>query len=171
MSDANETEIKKQESKETFSREYVHELREENKNWRLKTQEIETAKRAAEESAAASKREAEEAVSKAMQSASQKIMMAELKASALKAGMVDLDGLKLADLSSIKLSDDGSIEGADSLMEALKEAKPYLFKPVSASSTQTSATPKPETPKAKMATEMTDEEYKKAKADIIKRNR
>jgi hypothetical protein len=40
-----------------------------------------------------------------------------------------------------------------------------------ASSTQTSATPQPETPKAKMATEMTDEEYKKAKADIIKRNR
>jgi hypothetical protein len=46
-----------------------------------------------------------------------------LKAAALKAGLVDLDALALADTSK----DDGTARGAAELVAALKEAKPYLF--------------------------------------------
>jgi len=86
------------------------------------------------------------------------VIRAELKAAALKAGMVDLDGLKLADLSNVKLNDAGEVEGADTLMEELKKSKPYLF-----GSTQNSSNPgtppNPKPPTAKKATEMTPAEY------------
>ena len=127
---------------ETFSREYVTELREENKTHRLKNQEAETHKQAAlkeaeEAKAALKKRDEEVEAFKAetKTSADQRVIRAELKAEAVKAGMIDLDGLKLADLSTITLDDKGDVVGAEALFKALKESKPYLFKAVSTSST------------------------------------
>jgi hypothetical protein len=76
--------------------------------------------------------------------------------------MVDLDGLKLADLSTVKLNDAGEVEGADALMTALKEAKPYLF----AAPTGTSRPgdpPPPAPPGEKVVKDMTKEEYAAAK--------
>ena len=151
--------------KETFSREYVKELREENKGWRLKAQQLEKErddhKTAAEKAAA----EAEGKIKEAHTAAEQRVIRAELKAEALKAGMVDLDGLKLADLSSIKINDAGEVEGAAELMEELKKGKPYLF-----GATQNSSTPgnppNPKPPAAKKATEMTAEEYAAARKQI-----
>lgn len=150
------------ESRETFSGEYVRELRAENKGWRLKAQQLEqdsnTHKAAAEKAAA----EAELKVKEANSAADQRIIRAELKTAALKAGMVDLDGLKLADLSSVTLNEQGEVEGADALMEALKKAKPFLF-----ANSQNSSTPEnPPNPKpgsAKNAKDMTDEEYERAR--------
>jgi ribosomal protein L29 len=52
---------------------------------------------------------------------------AELKVAAQKARLIDLDWLKLVDMSKVTLEDDGTVKGADELMAALKEAKPYLF--------------------------------------------
>jgi hypothetical protein len=128
---------------ETFSREYVSELRGENKGLRLKAQEMEQRAKAAEEAATAKATAAEaaaaEAVKTATEAAQTRIMTAELKAAALKAGMIDMDGLKLADLSTVKLNDNGELEGADALMTALKESKPYLFKETKS----TSSTGKP----------------------------
>lgn len=149
-------------SRETFSREYVKELREENKGWRLKASQLERErdehKTAAERAAA----EAEGKVKEAHTAAEQRVIRAELKAEALKAGMVDLDGLKLADLSKVKINDAGEVEGATELMEELKKAKPYLF-----GTTQNSSTPgnppNPKPPAAKKATEMTEEEYAAAR--------
>lgn len=149
-------------SRETFSREYVKELREENKGWRLKASQLERErdehKTAAERAAA----EAEGKIKEAHTAAEQRVIRAELKAEALKAGMVDLDGLKLADLSKIKINDAGEVEGAAELMEEFKKAKPYLF-----GSTQNSSTPgnppNPKPPVAKKATEMSDEEYAAAR--------
>ncbi|MGZ5055858.1 MAG: phage scaffolding protein [Methylobacter sp.] len=141
---------------ETFSREYVTELREENKSHRLARQEAEQKAQAAEEAAQKAKDEAEAHKAELQSKADQRIIRAELKAEAIKAGMIDLDGLKLADLSAIKLDENGEVIGADELMKTLKESKPYLFKAVSTSNTETP--PKPGETQNKKATEMTAEE-------------
>ena len=62
-----------------------------------------------------------------MNMTSEEIIAQRMKAAALKAGMHDLDGLKLADMTKVTLEADGTVKGADELMAALKEAKPYLF--------------------------------------------
>lgn len=149
-------------TRETFSREYVKELREENKGWRLKAQQLERERDEHRTAAEKAAQEAEGKIKEAHTAAEQRVIRAELKAEALKAGMVDLDGLKLADLSKIKINDAGEVEGATELMEELKKAKPYLF-----GATQNSSTPgnppNPKPPAAKKATEMTEEEYAAAR--------
>lgn len=140
---------------ETFSREYVTELRNENKTYRLKAQEEVKKAEAAAEAIANAKKEADERISKATEASNERIKRAELKAIAIKAGIVDLDGLKLADLSKVKLNDAGEVEGADALIDDLKKSKPYLFGTTTTSSTQEK--PKPDT-KPKRVSEMTDAE-------------
>lgn len=151
---------------ETFSREYVHELREENKSWRQKAQEAETARKTADDAKTAAEKERDNKEKEAKSAADQRVIRVELKAAAIKAGMVDLDGLKLADLSKVKLNTDGEVEGADELMEAMKKAKPYLF---AASSSSTGKPPPKGEEKPKLATDMTDAEYKAARAAATKR--
>jgi hypothetical protein len=121
---------------EVFSKEYVRELRHENAGYRLKAQEME---RKAQEAAEAAKKAQEEAAAKAQeteQRAAARIIKAELKAHAIKAGIVDLDALALADLSGVKLNDNGEIEGAEAALDALKKSKPYLFAQTTASTQQ-----------------------------------
>lgn len=143
---------------EVFSREYVQELRAENATYRTKAKDAATV---AEEAKAAAAKAAEEAEAKIKQShdaANDRIIRAEMKAAALKAGMVDLDGLKLADLTKVKLNDAGEVEGADDLMKELKEAKPYLFQS-SSSTSSTEKKPEKKTDAAKTATEMDAKEW------------
>jgi hypothetical protein len=153
---------------QTFSHEYVKELRAENASYRTRAQEAAAKAEAAE---AAAKKAGEEAEAKAVareQAANDRVIRAELKALAVAAGMVDMDGLKLADLSKVKLNDAGEVEGATELMTALKEAKPYLFK----DSTTTSSTQKPPAKKddaPKSAKEMTKEEYAAEKRKLVGR--
>lgn len=151
-----------EDNRESFSREYVKELREENKGWHLKAQQLEKErddhKTAAEKAAA----DAEGKIKEAHTAAEQRVIRAELKAEALKAGMVDLDGLKLADLSKVKINEAGEVEGATELMEELKKAKPYLFAATQNSSTP-GTPPNPKPPAAKKATDMTVEEYAAAR--------
>lgn len=143
--------------KETFSREYVSELRQENKGYRLKASEMEAKAKAAEEAAKKAAEEAKAEKEQTINAANERIIRAELKAEAIKAGMIDLDGLKLADLASVKLNDAGEVEGADKLMEALKAAKPYLFKQPSTSSSK--EPPPNDPPKPKDVRHMTKAEY------------
>lgn len=123
---------------ETFSREYVTEIREEAKTWRERAQakdaeiakakkDAEDAKMAADKIADDAKKEAKTQTDAAKKAADDRIIMAELRTEAIKAGMVDLDGLKLADVSTVKIKEDGTVEGAEALLTALKTAKPYLF--------------------------------------------
>ena len=146
----------------SFSLEYVKELREEAKASRLRAQALEqegaTHKTAAEKAAA----DAAAAVAAATSAANDRILRSELKAIALKAGMIDLDGLKLADLSGVKLKDDGTIDGADAMLEALKKSKPYLFG-AGQSSSPPGTPPSSKPPAAKLAKDMTPEEYKAAR--------
>lgn len=164
----------------TFSAEYVRELRAENKGLRLKNNELQGKVDGFEaDKAAAIKAAVDEAVTKAKDEtraevqaeiqadADQRVLMAELKSEAARAGMVDADGLKLADLSTVTLKD-GKLEGADALFASLKESKPYLFGQPPANSSSTSSTPPATPPAAKKVSEMTDAEYAAAKAAAIK---
>jgi hypothetical protein len=141
-----------------FSAEYVHELREENKAWRLKHQTAEGESAAHKTAAEKAKIDSDEAIKVANTAANERILRSELKAHAIKAGIVDLDALKLVDMTKVKLLDDGTVEGADALFEELKKSKPYLFATTtSTSSTEKKPDPKPGEPKN--VKEMTDEEY------------
>jgi hypothetical protein len=97
------------------------------------------------------------------------LIRAELKAEAIRAGIIDLDGLKFIDPSEVKLSVDGEVEDAPALMTRLKRAKPWLF---SAASLSSIATPPPaQAPRQKLATEMTETEYRTAREIILRNHR
>ncbi|OYV74690.1 MAG: hypothetical protein B7Z74_01870 [Deltaproteobacteria bacterium 21-66-5] len=149
---------------ETFSKEYVRELREENKGWRLKVSELEQSAKAIKDDLGKAAAEAEAKIAEANRTAAERIIRAEIKAAALRAGMIDLDGLKMLDLSAVKLTETGEIEGADALLEAAKKAKPYLFG--DAKTASTAPTPAATPPKTKTAGDMSPEEYKAARERI-----
>ena len=154
-------------SGQTFSAEYVHELREENKAWRLKATEAEKKATDFQATADTATKTAKESAEAAKTEANERIKRAEIKAAAIAAGMIDLDGLKLADLSKVTLKEDGTIEGVDTMLTEFKTAKPYLFGKPNTSSNLTDPPPnKP--PEAKKATEMTDAEYAAAKKELLK---
>lgn len=165
MADENPNPQQEPKEPETFSKDYVRELRAENKGWRLKAQESETKAKAAEEAAMKAKEEADARIADTSKQAEQRIIRAELKALAVKAGIVDVDGLKLVDLSGVKLDDKGDVEGAEALIDSLKKAKPYLF--AAPASTSTAPPPSKEAPAEKKATEMNKEEYAAAKQKLI----
>ena len=154
---------------QTFSREYVSELRNENKGLRLRAQALETEKTALQEKVTAAEATvagAQGKIDAATAASNDRIVRAELKAAALKAGMHDMDGLKLADLSTVKLNDKGEVEGADALMEAMKTAKPYLFQ-AAGTTTHTGPTPPATPPALKHAKDMDASEYATAKAALL----
>lgn len=96
-----------------------------------------------------------------------RMVRAELKAEAIRAGIVDLDGLKLLDLSTAKLNDKGEVEGAATLLATLKRDKPWLF--AGHSSSSIAATPPVAPATTKKATDMSDAEYRAARAALLKR--
>lgn len=151
---------------QTFSREYVQELRHESAAQRTARKAADEKVEAAEAAVKKASEEADAKITAATTAANERIIRAELKAEAIKAGMVDLDGLKLADLSTVKLNDKGEVEGADALMTELKKAKPYLFGATQNTSNPAGNPPKPGDTKPKLATEMTAAEYAEQRANI-----
>jgi hypothetical protein len=98
-----------------------------------------------------------------------RVILAELKVEALRANMIDLDGLQFLDMSQVHLDDDGSVADNAEIIGRLKRAKPWLFATPSSSSI---AKVPPSVPaRQKLAREMSDEEYRIARANIIKRSR
>ncbi len=95
-----------------------------------------------------------------------RLIHAELKSEALRAGMIDLDGLKLVDLTQVELDPNGDVKGATNLMRDLRRNKPWLFggENSSAPSTPPSAQPA----KARSATEMTEAEWRAARAELTR---
>jgi hypothetical protein len=100
--------------------------------------------------------------------AEQRVIFAELKVEAMRAGIIDLDGLKFLDLTEIHLADDGSIAGGSESIRHLKRAKPWLF--LAPSSSSTAKVPPSGPVRQKRATDMTDAEYRIARANIIRRS-
>jgi hypothetical protein len=145
--------------RETFSREYVSELREEAKAHRLRTLDLE--KRYNELDAVYKQRneEAETRIKELTLAARSKLLRAEVKTHALKAGIVDLDALKLLDMDKFKFDEEtGEIENADAIFKELKTAKSYLFQQPNTSSGATQPKAAPAGPIDAM--KMSKEEFK-----------
>lgn len=151
---------------QTFSQQYVTELREENKTWRIKYQEREAALTETAGKLTAAEKAAQEAQTTAQKNADERVLKAELRAFAIKHGVVDAaDALKVLDLSGVKLDADGNIVGADELFEAAKKSKPYLFGTTNTTSTEKK--PPPTDGKVKDVRNMTDAEYAAHKTGYI----
>ncbi len=148
--------------KNTFTKEYVSELRSEAVSLRKKISEIEEIKKSELEN---KEKEISELFDKKISEVGEiykkEIMVAKLEAHAIKAGIVDVDGIKLADLSKISVDENNKLIGGEELIEELKKTKPYLFLKVGASSTYAKETPKPSDAKPFNAMSATPEEYKK----------
>lgn len=96
-----------------------------------------------------------------------RLVRAELRAEAVRHGMVDLDGIKLIDPKGVALGEDGEIRGASTIMRDFKRQKPWLFGLSNTSST--AAAPPAHPPRARAATEMSHDEWQAARRELVRR--
>lgn len=92
-----------------------------------------------------------------------------LRAEATRAGMVDLDGLKLVDASELNVDENGEVVGGAALMASLKRAKPWLFGGSAASSSSAASAPPATPPRQRRAPDMTHDEWQAARAELLRR--
>jgi hypothetical protein len=111
---------------------------------------------------------AEAALSRVQAQVDARLIRAELKAEALRAGMVDLDGLKLLDAADLRLTEAGEVADAPALLAGLKRAKPWLFGMAMSSSSATNP-PRPEPPRTRHANDLSHEEWVAARAVLLRR--
>ncbi len=97
----------------------------------------------------------------------QRLVQAELKAEAIRTGMVDLDGIRLVDTTTLTVNDKGEVAGAAAVMEQMRTTKPWLFSP--ASSSAAASPPPAQMSHARLATEMTREEWQQARTTLLKK--
>lgn len=110
----------------------------------------------------------ERRLTEVQQQAEARLIRAELKAEAIRAGIVDPDGLKLIDVSALKLNESGEFEGAAELISEFKLSKPWLFGSQRSSSSGSIAPPS-NPPRQKLATEMTESEWRHARSMLLGR--
>ena len=96
-----------------------------------------------------------------------KLVQAELRTAAARAGMIDLDGVKLVDTAGLALNEAGELPGGAEIMLRLRQEKPWLFGRSSSSSP--AVAPRASPPKAKTAMEMSVEEWRVARAELLRR--
>jgi hypothetical protein len=111
---------------------------------------------------------AEAALTRVQAETEARLIRAELKAEAIRAGMVDLDGLKLLDLAEIRLNGTGEVADASGIFTKLKRQKPWLFGSP-ASSSAAANPPRPDPPRMRHANELSHEEWLAAKAALLRR--
>jgi hypothetical protein len=63
-----------------------------------------------------------------LSAADKRYIRAEVRAAAIKAGIIDADDVNSIDLSDLRIDDEGNVTGVDELMAAHKERKPHWFK-------------------------------------------
>lgn len=102
------------------------------------------------------------------ESVRKKLIQADLRVHALRAGMIDLDGLRLVEASHLSINDRDEVDGAEALMRELRQAKPWLFAPASTSST--AVPPAAQAPRPKLATEMSEVEWRAARTELLRRD-
>lgn len=105
----------------------------------------------------------------------ERLLRAELRSEAIRAGIVDLDGLRLADTSVITFGDDGAIEGATDVISGLKASKPYLFSNAKDNATfgvttsPVARAPLPAAPELVDARNLTREQWQAERARLLSR--
>lgn len=80
-----------------------------------------------ESACAAAVRDRDDTVAAVREDARSRVVQAELKAHAIQSGIVDLDGLRLADLDGLVVAETGEVQGVEQVIANLRERKPYLF--------------------------------------------
>jgi hypothetical protein len=95
-----------------------------------------------------------------------RLVAANLRTEAVRAGMIDLDGLKLVDFSGLHLDADDKIIDGRNIMAELRRSKPWLFGTASTSSAAVAPASQPV--RQKSAMDMTDEEYAAARTAATK---
>ncbi len=100
-----------------------------------------------------------------------RLVQAELRTEALRAGMVDLDGVRLIDPAAIRLTEAGALEGGAALMARLRQDKPWLFgRGGGGGSSSSGAAAPPAAPAApRSAMDMGVEEWRAARAELLRR--
>ena len=94
-----------------------------------------------------------------------RLILAELRTEALRAGMIDADGVRLLDLANVRLNPDATLPEAPALIALLRAAKPWLF----TRNTSSPAAPPSSTSHApRRATDMTEHEWRQARADLLR---
>jgi hypothetical protein len=109
----------------------------------------------------------EAALRETQAAADRRLIHAELKNQALRNGMIDLDGLKLIDPVDITVDESGEVRGAANLISRLQRDKPWLF--LSGNSSSLASAPLSTPSRSKLATEMTLEEWRTARAELLRR--
>ena len=99
----------------------------------------------------------------------ERVIAAELKVEAVRAGIVDLDGLKLLDASNLAVDENGTVPGAAGAIQTLRSAKPWLFRAVSTSNPASPPSSRP--PRSRSAMDMSDAEYAAAREAILRQYR
>jgi len=95
-----------------------------------------------------------------------RLIMANLQTEAVRAGMIDLDGLKLVDLSGVRLDENDKVVGGRKIMAELRRNKPWLFGVASTSSAAIAPASQPV--RQKTAMDMTEAEYTAARTAVTK---
>ena len=96
-----------------------------------------------------------------------RIVRSELKSEAMRAGMIDLDGLKLVDVGQVKLDENGNVTGGAALMAKMRRDKPWLF--AGASSSSIASVPPSQPARPRLATEMSLDEWRAARSELLRR--
>lgn len=150
-------------------REYVQHLRE-------RTQKSEREAKEARKEAIEAKKQAQDTLTRLESIEKQRrdqIVRSELKVEALKAGVVDFnDFTKIASdqISKIEINDDGEVNGISDLITSYKKSKPWLFKEDTKQSNTSSSfrTPAIDRVGKNDVSKLSDDDYKKAKADFLR---
>lgn len=111
---------------------------------------------------------AEQALERIQAESQSRVVQAELKAEAVRAGMIDLDGLKLIAPEDIRLTESGEIADVQGVLGKLKRGKPWLFGGGGSSSVMAQP-PRPEPPRTRHANELSHEEWLSARAALTRR--
>ena len=98
-----------------------------------------------------------------------RLVQAELRTEALRAGMVDLDGVRLIDPALVKLTEGGALEGGAALMARLRQDKPWLFGRAGGSSSSGASAPAAAPAAPRSAMDMGVEEWRAARAELLRR--